>query len=71
MKRWPTRLMSQNRQAIYRVHEQPDERRLREYREEVLSHHVPCGNLSQPHEVQKLLQKLGTLPIGQALKIGF
>jgi ribonuclease R len=66
-----TRLMSLNLKAIYRVHESPDERRLREYREEVLSHQVPCGNLSQPHEVQKLLQKLGTLPIGHALKIGF
>ncbi len=66
-----TRLMGLNLKAIYRVHEEPDERRLREYREEVLSHHVPCGNLSKPSEVQKLLQKLGTLPIGQALKIGF
>jgi ribonuclease R len=53
------------------VHEVPEERRLREYREEVLSHHIPCGNLSRPQEVQKLLQKLGTLPIGPALKIGF
>jgi ribonuclease R len=66
-----TRLMELNLKAIYRVHEEPDERRLREYREEVLSHHVPCGNLSRPAEVQKLLQKLGTLPIGRALKIGF
>jgi ribonuclease R len=66
-----TRLMSLNLPAIYRVHEEPDERRLREYREDVLSHHIPCGNLSRPQEVQKLLQKLGTLPIGPALKIGF
>jgi ribonuclease R len=66
-----TRLMNLNLKAIYRVHEEPDERRLREYREDVLSHHVPCGNLNRPVEVQKLLQKLGTLPIGQALKIGF
>jgi len=66
-----TRLMSLNLKAIYRVHEEPDERRLNEYREEVLSHRVPCGNLSRPAEVQKLLEKLGTLPIGQALKIGF
>ncbi len=65
-----TRLMALNVPAIYRVHEEPDERRLREYREDVLSHHIPCGNLSRPFEVQKLLQKLGTLPIGQALKIG-
>ena len=66
-----TRLMAQNQKAIYRVHEDPDERRLQEYREEVLSHNVPCGNLSHRPEVQKLLQKLGTIPIGQALKIGF
>jgi ribonuclease R len=57
--------------AIYRVHEEPDERRLQEYREEVLSHHVPCGNLNNRREVQKLLRKLNTIPIGDALKIGF
>ncbi|MGD0615331.1 MAG: ribonuclease R [Verrucomicrobiota bacterium] len=65
------RLMGQNVKAIYRVHEEPDERRLQDYREEVLSHHVPCGNLTKRQEVQKLLQKLGTLAIGAALKIGF
>ena len=65
------RLMSQNVPAIYRVHEEPDERRLQEYREEVLSHHVPCGNLTKWQEVQKLLHKLGAIPIGAALKIGF
>ena len=37
----------------------------------MLSHHVPCGNLSNRREVQKLLQSLDTLPIGPALKIGF
>jgi ribonuclease R len=66
-----TRLMSQRTPAVYRVHESPDERRLQEYREEVLSHNVPCGNLSHPAEVQKLLSRLNSLPIGQALKIGF
>ena len=66
-----SRLMGQHQKAIYRVHEEPDERRLQEYREEVLSHSVPCGNLSQRREVQRLLQKLNTLPIGEALKIGF
>ena len=65
------RLMSQGRPAVYRVHEVPDERRLQEYRQDVLSHNVPCGNLNHPPEVQKLLHRLGTLPIGQALKIGF
>jgi ribonuclease R len=65
------RLMARNVPAIYRVHEEPDERRLQEYREEVLSHHVSCANLTKRTEVQKLLQKLGTIPIGAALKIGF
>ena len=66
-----TRLMSQRRPAIYRVHEEPDPRRLEEFREEVLSHNVPCGNLSRRADVQRLLQKLSTLAIGPALKIGF
>jgi ribonuclease R len=66
-----TRLMTLRTPAIYRIHEEPDARRLQEYRQDVLSHNVACGNLSQPHEVQKLLHKLGTLPIGAALKIGF
>jgi ribonuclease R len=66
-----SRLMTRRQPAVYRIHEPPDEKRLQEYREEVLSHNVPCGNLSQRAEVQKLLQRLNTLPIGQALKIGF
>jgi ribonuclease R len=65
------RLIQQNRVAIHRVHEEPDPKRLEEYREEVLSHQVPCGNLRQRAEVQKLLHHLGTLAIGPALKIGF
>jgi ribonuclease R len=66
-----TRLMSENQKAIYRVHEEPDARRINEYREDVLSHHIPCGNLTKRPEVTKLLQKLDTTPIGAALKIGF
>ncbi len=65
------RLMQLDRPAVYRVHESPKEKRLNDYREDVLSHRVPCGNLNHRPEVQKLLAKLGTLPIGQALKIGF
>jgi len=65
------RLMSLNLKAIYRVHEEPDEKRLQEYREEVLSHNIPCGNLRQRSEIQKLLHRLGTISIGPALKIGF
>jgi ribonuclease R len=66
-----TRLMGLNRPAVYRVHETPDERRLQEYRQDVLSQNVPCGNLSHPSEVQKLMHRLNVLPTGPALKIGF
>ena len=66
-----TRLMSQGKPAVYRVHEVPDERRLQEYRQDVLSQNIPCGNLSHPAEVQRLLHRLNALPIGPALKIGF
>ena len=66
-----TRLMSLRQPAIYRIHEVPDDRRLQEYRQDVLSQNVPCGNLRQPAEVQKLLHRLSALPIGPALKIGF
>jgi ribonuclease R len=65
------RLMSQHRPALYRVHEDPIEQRLQEYREEVLSHNVECGNLQHRPEVQHLLHRLSTLSIGPALKIGF
>jgi ribonuclease R len=65
------RLMALRRPAVYRVHEPPADLRLQEYRQDVLSHNIPCGNLAQRTEVQKLLQRLNTLPIGPALKIGF
>jgi ribonuclease R len=65
------RLLQLNRAAVHRVHEPPDARRLKEYREEVLSYHVQCGNLENRAEVQRLLHQLGTLAIGPALKIGF
>jgi ribonuclease R len=66
-----TRLMHRRIPAVYRVHEPPSERRLREYREEVLAHGIPCGNLARREEVQKLLQRLNHSLLGPALKIGF
>jgi ribonuclease R len=66
-----TRLISLRRAAPHRIHEPPKEQKLQEFREDVLSHNIPCGNLNHRPEVQKLLAKLGTLPIGPALKIGF
>lgn len=59
------------RAGLHRVHEKPDADRLRDYREVVRSHNVQCGDLEKPVEVRKLLQRLGDLAIGSALKIGF
>lgn len=64
------RLRQSGRLGLYRVHEAPEAKRLNEYRQEVLSHNVPCGNLNHPPEVRKLLHRLNDLPIGPALKIG-
>ena len=66
-----TRLMQLTRPAVYRIHESPKASRLAAYREDVIGHKIPCGNLSLRSEVQKLLHRLGELPIGPALKIGF
>lgn len=65
------RLLKLHRPTIHRVHEAPDPKRLADYREEVLSLQVPCGNLEKPTEVQRLLKRLNDLSIGSALKIGF
>lgn len=65
------RLMSQRIPAVYRVHEEPDVRRMNDFREDVLSHRIPCGNLTKRTEVAKLLEKLEADPVGAALKIGF
>jgi ribonuclease R len=65
------KLMGLRRPAVYRIHEPPDNKRLQEFREDVLSHRIQCGNLSNRREVQKLLERLNQLPIGPALKIGF
>ncbi len=66
-----TQLIKLRRAAVHRIHESPKERRLQEYREDVLSHNIPCGNLGHRSEIQKLFQRLNALPIGPALKIGF
>jgi ribonuclease R len=66
-----TKLIGMHKGAPHRIHEPPNDQRLQEYREEVLSHNIPCGNLTHRPEVQKLLHRLGTVPIGGALKIGF
>ncbi len=65
------RLAKSKRPALYRSHQAPDPKRLASYREEVLSHAVPCGNLLRPGEAMKLLRRLGEHAVGGALKLGF
>jgi ribonuclease R len=66
-----TNLMRSNKPAVYRIHEPPKEKKLQEFREDILSHRIHCGDLTHRPEVQKLLARLNTLPAGAALKIGF
>jgi ribonuclease R len=65
------RLMKLKRPTIYRVHEAPKVQRLESYRQDILRHSIPCGDLSDPREVQKLLRRLQQHPLGDVLKIGY
>lgn len=56
--------------TVYRVHEDPDPQRLREYRELILSYNYRVGDLTKRTELQRLLASLRGKPEEQALKIG-
>lgn len=56
--------------TVYRVHESPDEDRLNEFRELVLTYGIRCGDLSQRDEVQKLLRAVRGQSFEFAIKIG-
>jgi ribonuclease R len=57
--------------APHRIHESPKDEKLEEFRQTVLSHGLPCGNLSRRQEIQRLLRRLKEHPAGAALRIGF
>ncbi|MCX6934762.1 MAG: VacB/RNase II family 3'-5' exoribonuclease [Verrucomicrobia bacterium] len=63
-------LNHENRPALYRIHETPEESRLLEYRELLIAHGVKAGDLTQRGEIQKILKLLPGRPDGYALKIG-
>lgn len=64
------RLMKRSKfPSIYRVHDKPDDDKLRELRETMLSFEVQCGNLSKPREMSTLLKKLRNHPQGHTLKV--
>lgn len=56
--------------TVYRVHENPEPEKLAEYRELVLSFGYKAGDLTQRHELQRLLASFRGKPEEQALKIG-
>ena len=63
-------LMRHRQPSIYRVHEMPDAEKLLEFREAVLIHGIPCGDLSRRPELEKLLSAIRGKPQEYAIKIG-
>ena len=55
--------------CIYRVHDEPEEEKLKELRKTMQSFGVQCGNLQKPREMTLLLKKLKEHPQGYTLKI--
>jgi len=57
--------------CIYRVHDDPDPERLKEFRDLANSYGLQAGDLTHRPEVQRLLEKIRGLPEEYALKLGF
>lgn len=62
-------MKKENFPCIYRVHDEPDEEKLNELRDTMMSFGVRCGNLSKPREMSALLKKLKDHPQGYTLKV--
>jgi ribonuclease R len=62
-------MKTQSFPCIYRVHDEPEEEKLKELRETMQSFGVQCGNLQKPREMTSLLKKLKEHPQGYTLKI--
>ena len=59
----------ENFPCLYRVHDEPEEEKLQELRETMVTFGVTCGNLSKPREMTALLKKLKDHPQGYTLKV--
>ncbi|MFP4259955.1 MAG: ribonuclease R family protein [Opitutales bacterium] len=59
----------ENFPCLYRVHDEPEEEKLNELRETMLTFGVTCGNLTKPREMTALLKKLKEHPQGYTLKV--
>ncbi|WP_269525460.1 ribonuclease R family protein [Coraliomargarita parva] len=55
--------------CIYRVHDEPEDEKLQELRETMITFGVQCGNLSKASGMASLLKKLKDHPQGHALKV--
>ncbi|MEM1222327.1 MAG: RNB domain-containing ribonuclease [Verrucomicrobiota bacterium] len=55
--------------CIYRVHDEPEDEKLQELRQTMVTFGVKCGNLTKPREMANLLKKLKKHPQGHALKV--
>ncbi|MFT5837094.1 MAG: ribonuclease R [Candidatus Azotimanducaceae bacterium] len=62
-------MKKQNFPCIYRVHDEPEEQKLNELRETMITFGVQCGNLQKPREMTALLKKLKEHPQGYTLKV--
>lgn len=62
-------MKKENFPCIYRVHDEPDEEKLNELRDTMLSFGVRCGNLGKAREMSALLKKLKDHPQGYTLKV--
>jgi ribonuclease R len=55
--------------SLYRVHDDPDEERLEEFRRELAANNIKVGDLSKREEVVKLLAHLKDHPQGHLLRV--
>ena len=64
------RLFKRERMAgIYRVHDKPEEDKLNELKQTMLTYGVPCGNLNKSSEMARLLTRIKDHPQSYALKL--
>ena len=64
------RLMKRNNfPCVYRVHDEPEDEKLQELRETMITFGLNCGNLGKPREMGMLLRKLKQHPQGYTLKV--
>ncbi|CAI8266460.1 MAG: Ribonuclease R [Opitutia bacterium UBA7350] len=54
--------------CLYRVHDEPEEEKLQELRQTMVSFGITCGNLTRSHEMSALLKQLKEHPQGYTLK---